>query len=136
MASEATDALIFHLTDLRLKIRDTRLTAQGMLEGTAKLAYEIGGHKRATYYLTYFKAPTTSLAGIRTDANLSEKIIRHLILALEQPGRPELPRLGEPGGLWQAARYRGLKQSAPGQARGPRFQEAKPQPTYTSGQLQ
>ena len=42
---EATDALIFHLTDLRLKIRDTRLTGQGMLEGTAKLAYEIGESK-------------------------------------------------------------------------------------------
>jgi iron uptake system EfeUOB component EfeO/EfeM len=42
---QATDALIFHLTDLRLKIRDTRLTGQGMLEGTAKLAYEIGESK-------------------------------------------------------------------------------------------
>ncbi len=41
----ATDALIFHLTDLRLKVRDTRLTGQGMLEGTAKLAYEIGESK-------------------------------------------------------------------------------------------
>ena len=50
-----------------------------------KLAYEIGGHKRATYYLTYFRAPTTALSGIRTDANLSEKIIRHLVMALEEP---------------------------------------------------
>ena len=37
-----TDALIFHLTDLRVKIRDTRLSAQGLLEGAAKLAYEVG----------------------------------------------------------------------------------------------
>jgi iron uptake system component EfeO len=28
-----------------MKIRDTRLTGQGMLEGTAKLAYEIGESK-------------------------------------------------------------------------------------------
>src|SRR5262249_37478566 len=41
-AQPETDALIFHLTDLRSKIRDTRLTAQGLLEGAAKLAYEIG----------------------------------------------------------------------------------------------
>jgi iron uptake system component EfeO len=40
-----TDALIFHLTDLRSKIRDTRLTAQGLLDGAAKLAYEIGESK-------------------------------------------------------------------------------------------
>jgi iron uptake system component EfeO len=39
------NALIFHLTDLRLKIRDMPLTGQGMLEGTAKLAYEIGENK-------------------------------------------------------------------------------------------
>jgi iron uptake system EfeUOB component EfeO/EfeM len=40
-----TDALIFHLTDLRSKVRDTRLTAQGLLDGAAKLAYEIGESK-------------------------------------------------------------------------------------------
>jgi iron uptake system component EfeO len=40
-----TDALIFHLTDLQTKIRDTRLTAQGLLEGAAKLAYEVGDSK-------------------------------------------------------------------------------------------
>lgn len=40
-----TDALIFHPTDLQTKIRDTTLTAQGLIEGTAKLAYEIGESK-------------------------------------------------------------------------------------------
>jgi iron uptake system component EfeO len=40
-----TDALIFHLTDLRVKIRDTRLTAQGLLNGAAKLAYGVGESK-------------------------------------------------------------------------------------------
>jgi iron uptake system EfeUOB component EfeO/EfeM len=40
-----TDALIFHLTDLQSKIRDTKLTAQGLLEGAAKLAYEVGESK-------------------------------------------------------------------------------------------
>jgi iron uptake system component EfeO len=42
---DATNALILHLTELRLKIRDMPLTGQGMLEGTAKLAYEIGENK-------------------------------------------------------------------------------------------
>jgi iron uptake system EfeUOB component EfeO/EfeM len=40
-----TDALVFHLTDLRIKIRDTRLTGQGLLEGAAKLAFEVGESK-------------------------------------------------------------------------------------------
>jgi small subunit ribosomal protein S6 len=50
-----------------------------------KLAYEIRGHKRATYYLVYFRAPTDAVQKIRGDAALSEKIIRCLILSLEEP---------------------------------------------------
>jgi iron uptake system EfeUOB component EfeO/EfeM len=41
----ATDALIFHLANLKMMVRGTPLTGQGMLEGTAKLAYEIGESK-------------------------------------------------------------------------------------------
>jgi len=40
-----TEALIFYLTDLQAKIRDTKLTSQGLLNGTAKLAYEVGESK-------------------------------------------------------------------------------------------
>ena len=50
-----------------------------------KLAYEIRGHKRATYYLVYLRAPTDAIAKIRIDAGLSEKVIRSLILVLEEP---------------------------------------------------
>src|SRR5262245_31688930 len=50
-----------------------------------KLAYEIRGHKRATYYLVYFRAPTTAIGPVNADAELSEKIIRHLVVALEEP---------------------------------------------------
>jgi iron uptake system component EfeO len=40
-----TEALIFYLTDLQAKIRDTKLTSQGLLNGTARLAYELGESK-------------------------------------------------------------------------------------------
>jgi small subunit ribosomal protein S6 len=50
-----------------------------------KLAFEIGGHKRATYYLVYFRAPTSAIPAIRVDAELAEKIIRYLIIALHEP---------------------------------------------------
>jgi small subunit ribosomal protein S6 len=50
-----------------------------------KLAYEIRGHKRATYYLTYFSAPTDAPVKISADAALNEKIIRHMILVLDEP---------------------------------------------------
>jgi small subunit ribosomal protein S6 len=53
-----------------------------------KLAYAIGPHKRGTYYLVYFKADPNSIAGIRRDCDLSEIIIRQLILALDKEMPP------------------------------------------------
>lgn len=50
-----------------------------------KLAYEIRGHKRATYYLVYLRAPTDAPSKIGADAALSEKIVRHLVMVLEEP---------------------------------------------------
>jgi len=50
-----------------------------------KLAYEIRGHKRATYYLVYFSAPTDAIVKIRNDSSLAEKIVRSLIVVLEEP---------------------------------------------------
>lgn len=50
-----------------------------------KLAYEIRGHKRATYYLVYFKGASDVPAKVRTDAALNDKIVRSLILTLDEP---------------------------------------------------
>lgn len=46
-----------------------------------KLAYEVRQQKRGTYYLVYFKAPPEAIVAIRRDAELSEQILRQLILA-------------------------------------------------------
>jgi small subunit ribosomal protein S6 len=63
-----------------------------------RLAYEIGGCKRGSYWLTYFNAPTDKIAGIERDAQLSEKVLRVLVLRVEQvpqseyaPRQPESP---------------------------------------------
>ena len=50
-----------------------------------KLAYEIKGHRRATYYLVYFRAPTASIDEINGDVRLDEVILRHLVMALDEP---------------------------------------------------
>jgi small subunit ribosomal protein S6 len=50
-----------------------------------KLAYEIRGHRRATYYLVYFTAPATTVAELNRDAELSEQILRHLVIGLDEP---------------------------------------------------
>jgi iron uptake system component EfeO len=41
----ATDQLIYHLTDLEIKIRQIPLNSQGLLNGAARLAYEVGESK-------------------------------------------------------------------------------------------
>jgi len=48
--------------------------------GEKKLAYKIKGHKRGTYLLVHFNAKNTSIANIERDLQLSDFIIRSLIL--------------------------------------------------------
>jgi len=45
-----------------------------------RLAYDIKGCKKGTYYLTYFNAPNDAIKGIHSDAYLSERILRLLII--------------------------------------------------------
>jgi len=45
-----------------------------------KLAYEVNRQKRGTYYLVYFRCPTEALVAIRRDCELSEIVMRQLIL--------------------------------------------------------
>ena len=45
-----------------------------------KLAYEVKGNKRGTYFLSLFKAPTAAVAQIERDVKLSEEVLRALIL--------------------------------------------------------
>ena len=52
-----------------------------------KLAYDIEHKSRGTYILSYFKADTQRISGIEKDVQLSEKIMRVLVLTTE--GRPQ-----------------------------------------------
>jgi len=45
-----------------------------------RLAYPVEGHKKGTYLLTYFKADGSNLKEIADDCQLSDVIIRELIL--------------------------------------------------------
>jgi small subunit ribosomal protein S6 len=45
-----------------------------------KLAYEIRGQKRGAYLLAYFRAETDKITGLERDAQLSEFVLRCLIL--------------------------------------------------------
>lgn len=45
-----------------------------------RLAYEIRGVKRAVYVLTYFEAEPGKIAALERDAELSESIVRYLVV--------------------------------------------------------
>lgn len=52
--------------------------------GERKLAYDIGHKARGTYILCYFKADGRRIPGIEKDVQLSEKVMRVLILTTEK----------------------------------------------------
>lgn len=45
-----------------------------------KLAYDINKKNRGTYFLAFFKAPTAKIVGLERDVQLSEIVMRFLIL--------------------------------------------------------
>ena len=55
-----------------------------------KLAYEVEGRKRGLYALVYFKAPTGSIAEIEHDCQLSDQILRVMILRRERLTEEEI----------------------------------------------
>jgi ribosomal protein S6 len=57
-----------------------------------KLAYEIGGKSRGTYILCYFKVEGSRIADIERDVQLSEQVLRVLILSTEDMSDEDLGR--------------------------------------------
>ena len=48
-----------------------------------RLAYPIGGHRKGTYWLSYFKLDSNQVATIERECHLNENILRSLILKVE-----------------------------------------------------
>ena len=57
-----------------------------------KLVYEIKGKSRGTYILCYFRADGTRIRDIERDVQLSERIIRVLILSAEHMIREDIEK--------------------------------------------
>jgi small subunit ribosomal protein S6 len=54
-----------------------------------RLAYAIKGQRKGTYWLIYFRAPTSSIVGLNRKCELNDGILRHLVLKIH-------PQLVEP----------------------------------------
>src|SRR5688500_7941356 len=55
-----------------------------------KLAYELRGQKRGTYVIAFFTAPGGAVGAIERDVNLSEEILRVLVLKADHLNREEM----------------------------------------------
>jgi ribosomal protein S6 len=68
---------------------------QGFRFDERKLAYPIDGVRRGVYLISYFDADPESIADMRVDLNLSEAVLRYMILRYEGMTEvPEAPSLG------------------------------------------
>ena len=53
-----------------------------------RLCYDIAGHKRGTYILTYFNVDPDRISGIERDVKLNEKLLRVMILRADRIPEP------------------------------------------------
>jgi small subunit ribosomal protein S6 len=69
------------INDLLTQFGGTVLAAR--LWDERKLAYPINGHKKGVYWLTYFKMPGGQLTALERQCEISDDIIRKLVLKID-----------------------------------------------------
>lgn len=77
-ANTEWDAVVKHIQDILQKNGAEILKTEKW--GEKKLAYKVKGHKRGTYLLVHFNAKNTAIPTIRRDFQLSDYIVRSLIV--------------------------------------------------------
>jgi small subunit ribosomal protein S6 len=92
-----------------------------------RLAYEIRGQKRGLYILVYFRAPGSDVAHIERDCNLSEKILRTLILRADHLTMEEMTAADGRKELEAEARLRAERPATPAPAPAAVGAEAAPE---------
>jgi len=89
---DETDLLVYYLADLDIKIHDVRLNAQGLFNGVARLAYEIGSNKADGGESRY---SGTSLADMRNNAAGIETAYRLIFADALVAADPALARAAQ-----------------------------------------
>jgi small subunit ribosomal protein S6 len=70
-----------HITEMIQKFGGEVLVSR--LWEERRLAYPIAGHRKGTYWLSYFKLDSNQVATIERECHLNENILRSLILKVE-----------------------------------------------------
>lgn len=80
-AATNLQAAVDHMTELLTRAEAEVLSLKKWDE--RRLAYEIKGNKRGIYFLTYFRVDPSRLVGLERDCNLSEQLLRAMVLRAE-----------------------------------------------------
>ena len=68
--------------------------------GRRRLAYKIGPHNEASYFIIVFDAPSEAVAELERGLNITEEVLRHLTTRVERPTATRRPTaVGEEGEL-------------------------------------
>lgn len=81
------EATVKHVEDL-LKKRGAEIIKSEKWE-ERKFAYKLKGHKRGTYLLVYFNGAPDSISLIKRDFELSDKVLRTLIVKIDKIKEPK-----------------------------------------------
>lgn len=114
IAAKEWDKVVGHVHGLLKKYGATVKSTTKWAE--RKLAYEVKKHKRGTYLLVYFDSGVDSIARIRKEMELSEMVLRHLIVQhvkgakivdTQAPPMREEERRGRIGGMGSSGGFGG-----------------------------
>jgi small subunit ribosomal protein S6 len=53
--------------------------------GRRRLAYPISGHREGSYFIVVFEAPSDAIEELERSLNITEEVMRHLVVRLERP---------------------------------------------------
>lgn len=71
-----------------------------------RLAFEIDKQRRGVYILCYFSAPTSGVAQLERDVNISETIMRHLVIRADHLTLEQMQNQDDREGLAAEAKMR------------------------------
>ena len=63
--------------------------------GRRRLAYKIGPHHEASYFIIVFDAPSEAVAELERGLNITEEVLRHLVTRVDRPTTSRRPSGGE-----------------------------------------
>jgi small subunit ribosomal protein S6 len=78
-----------------------------------RLAYPIKGHRKGTYWLTYFRLDATKLDDLTRQIHLNEGVVRHLLLKIDPRIADAMVQHALTGGGPMAERKKAESEGAP-----------------------